>query len=383
VRIVHIGQFSSRIFREGSVCGNFNALWALARAQAGQGHDVSMIRIGKTVSDADRAVALAHGVNVIGVPCRRWRGLWRDEADALQTALASLAPDIAHLFYVRVPKFFYIARLLRRRGIPYVVSPHGGVKSTEMARKRLRKVLYWHGIEKQVHQGAAGIHFVSEGERADYARTLKVKPRVSAVIPNIVELPPDAPSWSPGMTDVLRLVYLGRYDVWCKGLDLTLAMTRRLRQQGVEAEVHIYGSADGRFAGQMKALRETFSDVPLRDHGYVGGGAKYREMAAYDFYVQYSRSDVFGLSLAEAMGVGVPAIVSERSDLTQDLAPLGAVLSVPMDPSAGATVVAEALSDRARVLEISRRGKEWVRTECGAGVVASRTDAFYEEALRE
>ena len=94
MRILHVGPF-----KLGTSNGNYNALWALARAQADVGHDVSIVRVGKAVAPPDQAVADAFGVRLLGFPCPRWRGLWHDDAGVLARSLDEVRPELVHLSY--------------------------------------------------------------------------------------------------------------------------------------------------------------------------------------------------------------------------------------------------------------------------------------------
>jgi glycosyltransferase involved in cell wall biosynthesis len=376
MRVLHIGPF-----RLGRPSGHFNALWALACAQAAAGHDVAIVRIGKPVAPEHVEIGRRAGVRLLGFPCPRWRGLWKDDSGRLVEILDELRPELAHLFYVRVPKLFYVARLLEQQRVPYVVSLHGGMNSTEMLRRRYRKLLYWHLVEKWIHAHAAGLHFVSEGERADYRATWGIVRPADAVVPNILQIPAEAPLW-PGPVDLSRprFAYFGRYDVWHKGLDLALAMLRALRRHGIEAQLHLYGAA-GAYATGVTRLLTAFRDVRVVDHGFVDGPERFVQLAGHDVYLQYSRFEVFGLSLAEAMGVGLPSFVSERAALAATLAAAGAAVEIPMEPDRAAAVVADALARPDLLNEVGARGRAWVRSECAPGAVVKRMDGFYERAL--
>ena len=145
MRIVHVGPF-----KIGTIHGTFNALWTLARSQAKKGHEVTIVRLGKAVTSDQSQIAKGNGVHLVGWP-HNARLFWRDEGGRFARLLDDLQPDVVHLEYVRIPKYFVVSRLLRKSGIPFVISLHGGMNSTEMTRKRIRKLAYWYLIERGIH----------------------------------------------------------------------------------------------------------------------------------------------------------------------------------------------------------------------------------------
>jgi glycosyltransferase involved in cell wall biosynthesis len=376
MRILHVGPF-----KLGTSCGHFNALWALARAQAAAGHDVAILRVGKEVSRPDQAVATSSGVRLNGFPCPRWRGCWRDGSRIFESIVDDFRPDIVHLFYVRVPKFCFVSQWLAERQLRYVVSLHGGMNSTEMRRHSRRKLIYWHAVEKRVHANAAGIHFVSEAERLDFHETLGVPRPADGVVPNIPDLPVTSPAWGGLLRPhAPRLAYFGRYDIWTKGLDLAVDLVASLRSYDIEAELHLHGTAGGSAPAVRRLLRR-HADLRVVDHGYVGGTEKFDRMAAHDLYLQYSRLESFGMSLAEALALGIPALISERSGLAAELVRRNAALEIPMDPGAAAGVVAAALQRPEALRALGERGRMWVRSECAPATVAARMERLYATAL--
>jgi glycosyltransferase involved in cell wall biosynthesis len=255
------------------------------------------------------------------------------------------------------------------------------MNSIEMQRRKYRKLAYWELVERWIHTRAAGIHFISDAERDDYRATRAIQRPADSVIPNVVELPSGSPQWQgPGDLHEPRLAYFGRYDVWTKGLDLAVSMLDALRGYGIQGQLHLYGE-NGDSPPKVKQIARAFPEVALFHHGYVDAPEKFGEMAAHDLYVQYSRFESFGMALAEAMAVGVPSLVSERSALAPRLVRAGAAIEIPMEPVAAAKVVAGVLARPELLREVGQHGRAWVRSECSAAAVVARMDDFYERAL--
>lgn len=376
MRIMHVGPF-----KLGTMNGTYNALWNLASGQAAQGHQVTIVRLGKAVTSAERDVAGVANIDLVGYPCDKWRGFDRDSDGRFAEVVSSRQPDVTHLQYVRIPKYDFISRYCLASSIPVVVSPHGGLNPTEMRRHRLRKLAYWHAIERRVHQRIAGVHFVSDREHDNYVSTSGLEPRVSAVVPNVVRIPDEmVGSWRHDDGGVTRLAYFGRYDIWTKGLDLAASLARHLRTEGVACELHLHGEAGPKFEGAFRQLVGAFSDVAIVDHGPSRDESRFASLASYDAYLQYSRFEAFGMSIVEAMRVGLPAIVSEACDHAQAWAHSDAAFTIPMNPRVAASSVATFVNDSARLEQISRSGIRWAEEACGPRQTSARMDDFYRRA---
>lgn len=376
MRILHAGRFEM-----GSVHGTHHALWQLARAQAFAGHEVTIANLGWEVPREHVEEAARSGVRLVGVPVRRWKAAWGDDGGRLRACIEAAGPDVAHLQYVRVPELLPFSRALAAAGVPWVVSLHGGMKPAEMVRHRRRKQAWWHLVERRVHAGAAGIHFVTARERDEYRRHHGTVHEADAVVANVVEADGEAPCWKGFVNEQApRLVTLGRHDIWHKGLDHLAAMTRHLHDRGVAADVVMHGSPVGRYADAMEALLHEHRDLPLRDGGVVGGTSKQQVLAGADFYVQYSRFELFGMALVEALRVGTPVALSEACDLAPELAAAGAALVLPMDPRAAASVVATALADPEGTRRLAARGHAWWKANCRGEAVVQAMDRMYRRA---
>jgi glycosyltransferase involved in cell wall biosynthesis len=136
----------------------------------------------------------------------------------------------------------------------------------------------------------------------DAATVRRRSPRaVPHLIPNGVERPPVAPE---RFGDGDYIAFLGRVDVWVKGLDLLLAahcagsppMPLLLAGAGARRE-------EAKLAG---LLEET--DIHTRWLGEVSGAEKRRFLEGCAFMVLPSRSETFGIAALESMAYGKPVL---------------------------------------------------------------------------
>ena len=355
MKIVHVGRFHFD-----SPDGALRALWELAKAQAACGHEVTIIRLRKPPEPNDIRIAEKHGVRLVGYPFPKLEKFlfWRDYKNNFEKLIDQLKPDIVNLQYVRIPKYFAISRILHKKKIPFVLTLHGGLNPTEMQRKGFIKTVYWNLIEKFVHQKVKALHFITSLERDHYYKIGTPKPH-DAVIANTVKNSSNNLKWSYSNFNpqAPKIAFFGRYDIWHKGIDLTVELIRNLNKAGIPAEMHLHGSPEG-FKSAMDRLVKENKDVSIVDHGFSDGEEMLQAMANYDLYIQYSRFELFGISLVEALNLGVPTLVSEACDLVHDLASQRAAIKISLDPKKAAETVINALKEPEELKRIGERGAE-------------------------
>ncbi|MFF5965261.1 glycosyltransferase [Streptomyces collinus] len=137
---------------------------------------------------------------------------------------------------------------------------------------------------------------------ADAATVRRHAPEaVTHVIPNGVDQPPAAP---PRIGEGEYIAFLGRADVWEKGLDLLLAA----HAAGPPSLPLLLAGAGTR--GEEAQLAALITDAGADAHwvGEVSGADKQRFLENCAFMVLPSRSESFGLVALEAMAHGKPVL---------------------------------------------------------------------------
>ena len=158
MNIWHVGGGST----PRNVDGINAVIWTVAAAQAELGHRVVIV-----VTDPPPGEALAFaahtGVHVGYIPAN----LWGYERGPLIELMDTHPPDVVHMHSVFVPKQASLARDLRARNIPYVITPHGGLIPAVQQRGKVKKAVYRQVIEQPRFMGAAAIGEVTPNGESD------------------------------------------------------------------------------------------------------------------------------------------------------------------------------------------------------------------------
>jgi glycosyltransferase involved in cell wall biosynthesis len=368
LRVLHVG-FGPDIGYRGGVTV---AAWQLLAAQVAQGTDVTLLVLGE-LEHAAYAEAARIGVTLVIAPRQRLQTLSREGVAAVKR----IRPDVVHMHSVFIPAHSQLARVMRRLGIPYFVSPHGGLN---LWRGQLKKAIYGAIVEKPYFRRADTIFVLTRRERQLIEGWLGP----GAMSPQYLELPNSIPALSPGIrlwTPPLRprLVCLGRFDVVTKGLDRLVEIARLMP----DVEVSAYGSAS-------RAERQGFERLcrqGLPDNMHftepVYGEEKIVAFTSATMYVQLSRDEGFGMAIVEAMRLAVPVAVTRGCDISDTVAEgdLGMLLSD--DPVRAAAELASALDDLNRLDHWSRSGKKWTIDALSPERAAQRTIRAYEAVLSQ
>ncbi|QAY61959.1 glycosyltransferase [Xylanimonas allomyrinae] len=329
LRVWHVGAKAS----PRTVNGDNQAAWALARVQALQGHEVTMVVI-EDVPLADHVDVVAGDAAAAGEAPALTAGQIR--LTTFKDAIRSLARnrvDVVHLHSVNSPAQALLALRARTRSVPYVITPHGGYAPQVLARHDARKRLYRSTIERWKVRGAAAAAVVVPAEADDVAR-IAGRHVDCAVIPNIVDaIRPCADAPLADRSFEHDVVYLGRLDVIPKGLDHVVGIARALPHRSFDLYGPPHPSVDG-------------LDLPpnVTLHEPVYGAEKEHVLRSARVLVQLSRWEVFGVSVVESMLLGLQVLVADVMRLSPWVRDAGGLVVAGGDVPEAARVLEEFLS---------------------------------------
>lgn len=164
-----------------------------------------------------------------------------------------------------------------------------------------------------------------------------------------------------------------------KGHEYLLRAMLDVRERYPEATLCIAGEGS-----QRQNLRQLAVSLGLEEAFVLLG---FRDdipplLAQADVFVLPSISEALGLSLLEAMAVGVPAVASSVGGVPEIISHRrNGLLTRPRDTEGLASAVLEILGDREGALALAREAKDTVETRFSAKEQAEATVASYAKAL--
>lgn len=266
----------------------------------------------------------------------------------------------------------YAGEAAKRFDLPLVVAPRGTLTRYAFASGSPVKRLFWPLLQKPALAATTCFHATGEAEYLDVRRMGYDQP--VAVIPNGIDIPPyDRPA--PG--ELRTLLYLGRLHPE-KGLEMLLQAWRRVCGSFPEWDLRIVGPDR---QNHLARLRELAAELRLERVAFDGPAYGRDKLTAYraaDLYVLPSPSENFGVSVAEALAAGTPAITTTGAPWA-GLQREGAGWWTDISAEALAATLDEALSCSPESLtEMGKKGRDWMQRGFSWPKLADDTLQLYD-----
>lgn len=268
--------------------------------------------------------------------------------------------------------------------VPYVMRPAGVLDTWGMRNKsRLVKALSVRLIEGPLLRAAAAVHFTTPLEQARAAElALRIR---GVVLPTGAEIESPAaqvaaPADAPDLGDKRVILYLARIHP-IKRIDVLLRAYAALESRAGTTLV-IAGDGDAALLGRMKQLAIDLGiDGDVRWVGFVQGALKHWLLSRASLFVLPSDSENFGIAVVEAMGAGLPVIVTRGCGLADFVARHGAgiVTDGTVDELRGA--LSQLLANAERLQAMGTAGAQAARRELSLDAFGAQLETFYRSVL--
>lgn len=314
-------------------------------------------------------------------PLQRFRWDWANVPIArdlrvskgLLTALKHKAEkaDLIHNHGLWLLPNVYAGNVSQLVAKPLIVTPRGMLAKSALRFSALRKAAFWAALQRPAFARAACFHATSDMEYGDI-RDFGIDTPV-AVIPNGV----DVPATVQPAKRRRELLFIGRLHPK-KGLPAILRAWAMLGTEARDWSLRIVGPDE---SGHGKLLRELAGQLRVSNsvnfQPAAFGEAKTRLYAEASVTVLPSLNENFGITVAESLAAGCPALASTGT-------PWAGLLEhrcgwwVDNDPVALHAALREIIATPIQELEaMGVRGRAWVERDFSWSAIAAQMELVY------
>jgi glycosyltransferase involved in cell wall biosynthesis len=248
-------------------------------------------------------------------------------------------------------------RAAASRSTPFVVSPRGMLAPAALAFSRLKKRVFWALLQGPVIRGAACIHATSEQEYEEIRNFGLTDP--VAIIPNGIDLPELSGQAPIRRADERVVLSLGRIHPK-KGLVHLLHAWSKVEAGRPGWRLKILGPPEAGHDDELRALAIALGLTRVSIEGPVYDKAKTTAYREADLFVLSTLNENFGLTVAEALAAGTPAISTKGAPWSGLKGEgCGWWIDHGVEPLAAALAHAMALPSEA-LKAMGDKGREWM-----------------------
>ena len=284
-------------------------------------------------------------------------------------------PDIVIFHETYRAEYLKIYKNLKKNKIPYVIVPHGELTKQAQKKKRLKKAVANILLFNRFIQNASAIQCLSAKEE----QNIRFKQK-KIVATNGIFLPQNIKATFSG--DEVRFVYIGRLDAYHKGLDLLIEAVAIAFEKLKENKAHIYVYGPD-YKGRYAHLEELIARYKVGElitlQKEISGEEKEKELLEADIFVQTSRFEGMPMGILEALGYGLPCLVTDGTTLGETIEREDAGWRAATDAQAIATCLVKATQERDSWKEKSLAARKLAKNNFSWAQIAQTTIDKYQE----
>ena len=381
MKILHVGGIEpSR-----SAGGQNHSIRGLAAAQAEIGLSVGLLPSLPLPSGV--SMEEVPGVLLLESPSKPHYNPWLISHDWIEHIRRDFGtPDIVNFHSTYIPFHTALARRCKQADWPYIITARGVMNSLAQNVKRMKKSIANLLFFRSYVKNAAAIHALSPGEAKEIQDLFEVK-RIFTVSNGVEDYlleareklsPADLGDFKcPGD---LILGFVGRIDMYHKGLDLLLKAMAILKSQAGEFGCKLFVIGPFHRKKDEQSFFSAVKSLGLKD-GVKSLGPKYGEeklryFLACDVFVHTSRFEGMPMSVLEAMALGRPCLVTPGSNTGELVRECGGWECKP-NPGAIVETIKSIYEKRDSFVAIGRRSHELMRSRFTWRQVAQQMSQEY------
>lgn len=217
-------------------------------------------------------------------------------------------PDLIVFEEVYKLDYFKLYNECLKLKIPYVIIPHGCLVTVEQNRKKLKHMAANFLIFNRFIKKAVAVQYLNEQEKS----VSKFKCAKTVIIPNSIVVEDRKYQID---SSKFKFIYVGRYDVNVKGLDLLIDTFIEIKAWCQENNVclELYGPIEDGNLG-LEELKSKIKAADCLDiikiNGPVYNEEKKQRLEQAEVFIQTSRNEGQPMGIMEALSLGLPCVVT-------------------------------------------------------------------------
>lgn len=179
--------------------------------------------------------------------------------------------------------------------------------------KKIGNLLYFNSFIKE----ATAIHYLTNEE---YEESMEQWPVKGVIIPNGINIPNQCKT--EFSKDRIHATYIGRYEIYQKGLDMLLEAIslEQNRLRNAKFTIDFYGPDQ---EGSLKKMQKIIADNGIEDiallHDAVFEDDKRSVLLDTDVFVMTSRFEGHPMGMIEALAYGIPCLATSGTNVAKDI----------------------------------------------------------------
>lgn len=222
---------------------------------------------------------------------------------------------IFHLHGGWLPLYSSLGNFLSGNKRKFLITAHGAYNTIAMQKSHYLKKIYFHFFEKKLLENAGRIHCIGNSET--YGLQNMYENNKTVLIPYGFD-PENINSRKKDDNARITFGFLGRLDIYTKGLDLMIDAFDNFQKEVPDSELWIAGSSN-----QAKQLERTIRTKKLQNKiqllGPKFGAEKNEILQQMDIFLHPSRNEGLPAAVLEAASFGKPCIVSTNTNIGEQV----------------------------------------------------------------
>ncbi len=321
MKILHIAPIKFSKVSRINMSGNFslegisNSVTSLAEAQMRNGKKVGIITSFRSEKVVSENIYWGELVNI-----------FYSFSLFIKTLKTFGKPDVIHIHDIYNLRQLFFSFFYIILGVKIFVSPRGSFSDVALSRSKIKKKFFLFffriyvffiysfsalniGEKKQIRKIFKNkkIIIIGNGSNIDENRAQRLESTFS----------------KKNNSRTLTVGYIGRFDVFIKGLDNLLTAYKNYQKNSKEIKINLIFIGEHRskefnsyeFFNEMK--NEMVDPDKFIIKNAIFGEEKWRELAGFDLLILPSRSEGMPNVVLEAMSIGIPCMVSPHTNMKE------------------------------------------------------------------